>query len=133
MIVERDIVRALRRKAAARRAWRASRAIDHRRQRLDVERDRFGRILGLRDRLGDHAGDRIADEAHLVGRQRRARRVLDRRAVAALERQIAFEPAIGRRDPRRYRRPSTPGIALAAAVSMPRMMPWASRLRTITA
>ena len=51
--------------------------------------------LALRDGFRDHAGDRIADETHFVGGQRRARRVFDRRAVAALERQIAFQPAIG--------------------------------------
>ena len=85
---------ALRHRAAARRACAASRALDHRGQRLDVERHRFGGVLGLRDGFRHHAGDRIADEAHLVGRQRRARRIADRRAVAALERQIAFEPAI---------------------------------------
>ena len=68
---------------------------DHGGQGLDVERDRFGGVLRLRDGFGDDAGDRIADEAHLVGAQRRARHIFDRRAVAALERQRTFEPAIG--------------------------------------
>ena len=93
VIVERDIARHVipdLRRAGLRRLARA----DHRGQRLDVERDRFGGVLGLRDRLRDHAGDRIADEAHFVAGERRPRRIADRRAVAALERQVAFEPAI---------------------------------------
>ena len=94
VIVERDIVRHVipdLRRAGFRRVARGH----HRRQRLDVERDRFGRVLGLRDRLGDHAGDRVADVTHFVAGERRPRRIADRRAIAALERQIAFEPAIG--------------------------------------
>ena len=67
---------------------------EHRRQRLDVERDRLGGVLGLRNRLGDDAGDRIADKTHFVGGERRTRRVVDRRAVAVLQRKPAFEPAI---------------------------------------
>ena len=94
MVVERDVSRHLIVKQRRARLCRFARA-HHRRQRLDVERDRLGRVLGLRDGLRDHAGDRIADEAHLVARQRRPRRIADRRAVAVLERQIAFEPAIG--------------------------------------
>ena len=43
----------------------------------------------------DHADNRVTDKSHLVGRQRGPRRVFDRRAVAALERQRAFETAIG--------------------------------------
>ena len=94
VIVEREIARHVipdLRCAGFRRVARRH----HRRQRLDVERDRFGRVLGLRDRLGDHAGDRVADVTHLVAAQRRPRRIADRRAIATLERQIAFEPAIG--------------------------------------
>ena len=48
----------------------------YRRQRLDVDLDGFRRVLRLRRRLGDHAGDRVADEAHLVHRQRAPRRLL---------------------------------------------------------
>ena len=47
-----------------------------------------------RRRLGDDAGDGVADEAHLVGRQRRARRLPHRRAVPILERHDAFERAV---------------------------------------
>ena len=48
---------------------------DHRRQRLDIEDDRLERVIGLRQGFSDDAGDGIADEAHLVGRQRRPRRL----------------------------------------------------------
>ena len=41
-------------------------------QGLDIDLDGFGGILRLRQRLGDHDRDRIADEAHLVGRAARA-------------------------------------------------------------
>ena len=86
---------------------------DHRGQRLDVERHRFGGVLGLRDGFGDHAGDRIADVTHLVAGERRPRRIADRRAVAALERQVAFEPAIAGKIGG-GETASTPGMALAA-------------------
>ena len=66
-------------------------------QRLDLDLDRFGRILRLRRRFGDHHRERIADEAHLVGRQRGALRLLHLGAVAVLERHDAFERAIGRK------------------------------------
>ena len=93
VIIERDIARHVVEDQRRARLHRLAR-IDHRGQRLDVERHRFGGILGLRDGLRDHAGDRIADEAHLVAGERRPRRVADRRAVAVLERQVALEPAI---------------------------------------
>ncbi len=67
----------------------------HRGQRLDIERYRFGGVFGLRDGLGHHIGDRIADEANFVGGERVTRRHFQRLAVAALERKRAFEPAIG--------------------------------------
>ena len=83
----------------------------HDRQRLDVDLDRLGGVLGLQQRLGDHAGDRIADEAHLVGRQRRPRRLLQVGAVPALERQRRLQRAVvpsGRRRCRRRARPASP-------------------------
>ena len=93
VIVERDIARHVipeLRRAGLGRFARAH----YRGQRRDVEGDRFGGVLGLRNCRCDHAGDRIADIAHLVAGERRPRRIADRRAVAALERQVAFEPAI---------------------------------------
>ena len=46
----------------------------HRRQRFDIEFDRLGGVLALVDGFRDDAGDRIADEPHLVGRKRIAHR-----------------------------------------------------------
>ena len=63
-------------------------------ERIDVDLDRFGGVLRGKDGLGDDAGDRIADIAHLVFRQRAAPRLFHRRAVAAFERHIAFERAV---------------------------------------
>ena len=68
---------------------------DHGRQRIDIDLDRLGGVLRLQQRLRDHKRDGIADEAHLVGRQRRSRRPLHGRAVAVVERDDAFERAIG--------------------------------------
>ena len=65
VIVERDVARHVvveeRRAVAHRLVGR-----DHRGKRLDVDLDRFGRVLGGQHRLGDDAGDRVADIAHLV-------------------------------------------------------------------
>ena len=41
-------------------------AVCDRRQRLDVERDQFERVLGQRLGVGDDDGDRLADVAHFV-------------------------------------------------------------------
>ena len=96
VIIERDIVRCLlieHRRARPRGRFR----IGDGRQRIDVDLDRLGRVLGLQQRLRHHEGDRIADKAHLVGRQRMARRLLHRRAVAIVERYDAFERAVAGR------------------------------------
>ena len=45
--------------------------VDHRRQRLVVDLDQLGGVARLRQRLGDHEGDAVADEAHLVGNEQR--------------------------------------------------------------
>jgi hypothetical protein len=63
-------------------------------QRLDIDGDRFGGVLGLQHGLGDDVGDRIADVAHLAHRQRLAQRLLHGRAVAVVERHDAFERAV---------------------------------------
>ena len=93
MIIERDIVGdvvvKLRRAGFCR-----FRGIGHGRQRLDVEFDGFRRVARLRQRFRDHEGDGIADEADLVGRQRRAVGLQQRRAVAALQRQAAGEGVV---------------------------------------
>ncbi len=56
--------------------------------------DRLRAIAGLRQRLGHDEGDGVADEADLVGRQRLAVGLEQRRAVAALQRQAAGEGAV---------------------------------------
>ena len=93
VIIERDVARALvmeERRAGARGLLRP----DHRGQRIDIELDRLGGVLRLQQRLGHDEGDRIADEAHLVGGQRRPRRLVHRGAVAVVERHDAFERAV---------------------------------------
>jgi hypothetical protein len=66
----------------------------HRRQRHDIELDGFGGVARLRRRLGDDEGDGVADEAHLVEGEREPQRLVHRRAVAVLERDIALERAV---------------------------------------
>ncbi len=66
----------------------------YRRQMIDVDRDGFGGVLGLHRGLRDDAGHRIADEAHLVGGERRARRLEHRRTVTVVERHHAFQGAV---------------------------------------
>ncbi len=63
-------------------------------QRLDVELDRFGGVLGLQQGLGHHDRRRVADIADFVGRERMAGRLLHLAAVAVLERHDALERAI---------------------------------------
>ena len=54
--------------------------IDHRRHRLPLDRDGFGGVARLLDRIGDDERDRVADVAHFlagedfVGRRRDGRR-----------------------------------------------------------
>ncbi len=40
--------------------------INHRRERLVIDLDELGCVAGLRERLGNHKGDAIADETYLV-------------------------------------------------------------------
>ena len=58
--------------------------VDYRRQRLPVDRDRLGRVLGLLDRVGDHESDGVAHVAHRVGRQHRIGRHIEMRLVRRL-------------------------------------------------
>src|SRR5215831_4350103 len=67
---------------------------DHRGQGIDLDLDGFRSIFCLEQRLRHNEGDRVADEAHLVGRQGRPRRLLHGGAVAVLERHDAFERAV---------------------------------------
>ena len=68
VIVERDVAGRFvvdQRRAGSRGVLRPH----DRGQRIDVDLDRLGGVLGLQRRLGDDEGDGIADEAHLVGRR----------------------------------------------------------------
>ena len=81
-----------------RRALRLGR-IGHRRQHLVVDLDLLGGVLGLRQRLGHHHRDRIADIAGLARRDRRMRRHLHRRAVLGMDHPAADQIAdlVGRK------------------------------------
>ena len=63
------------------------------RQLLVVDDDRLGRVLGLRQRLGDDDGDVVADVAHLALGQRRVRARLHRRAVLGMDHPAADQAA----------------------------------------
>ena len=63
-----------------RRRLRRLLEIDQRRQRLVVDRNELGGVARLRLGLGDDEGDAVADAAHAVGEQHRAR---GRKALAA--------------------------------------------------
>ncbi len=63
-----------------RAALERRRAVGDRGQRLEVDVDQRGRVLGDVAAVGDHQRDRLADEAHLVlGEAIRHQRLLDRR------------------------------------------------------
>ncbi len=55
--------------------------IDHGGERLVIDNDFLGGVLRLRQRIGDHDGDRVADIIGLAGGERGVRRHLHRRAV----------------------------------------------------
>ena len=67
--------------------------IGHRGQHLVVDADLLGGVLGLRQRLGDDDGDRIADMVGLAVRERRVRRHLHLRAVLGRDHPAADEIA----------------------------------------
>ena len=67
--------------------------IGHRGQRLVVDADLLGGVLGLRQRFGDHDGDRITDMVGLPVRERRVRRHLHLRAVLGRNHPAANEIA----------------------------------------
>ena len=95
VVIERDVTRHIVIEQRGVRAHRLVRPGDGG-QLIDVELDRLGRVFRLQHGFRHHAGDRIADEAHFVGRKRRPQRLAHRRAVAIVERHDAFERAVGR-------------------------------------
>ena len=62
--------------------------IGHRRQRLVIDDDALGGVLGRGNALGNHEGDRGADVTHPIGRQHMMRRDRDRGAVAVVQHDI---------------------------------------------
>ncbi len=93
MKVERDIARhVVINKLSAVSGSRFRRGDDG--QGVDVDRNRLGGVLGLRHGLRDHAGDRVADIAHLADGQHLAARFAQWRAVAIGQSDNAFERAI---------------------------------------
>ena len=108
-------------------------AIRHRRQRLDVEADRVERVFGQRRAVGHHHGDRLADVAHLVAGDHRllirlelGQQLLphgDDRDFAQVLAAMSFAVMTAR----------TPGRFNAADVSIERMRPCATELRSNTA
>ena len=56
--------------------------VDNRRQVRNLDRHRFGDVFGLRGRRRDDGGDRLAGEAHHVGRQDR---LLDRLIIELVQ------------------------------------------------
>ena len=103
-----------------------SAVVDDGRQRLVVDLDELGRVLGEVAVVGDDQRDRVADEAHLVLGQRRTRRLRtprpDRRVPLLLRRRGLRSAAVNTA--------RTPGAASAADVSMPRIAARANGLRT---
>ena len=69
------------------------RRIGHRRQHFVIDLDLLGGVLGLRQGLGNHHGDGIADVAGLRLRQRRMRRHLHRAAVLGMDHPAADQIA----------------------------------------
>ena len=67
--------------------------IDDRRLLDIVDLDLVGRLARLLEGLGDDDRDRVADMAHMVGRERRVRRLGHRRAVFRMDLPAAGQPA----------------------------------------
>ena len=65
-------------------------------QRLPIDTDRFGRVLGMLELVGNHEGDGIAHMADFIERQHRIGRNRDRRlGDQALARQVAELGGVG--------------------------------------
>ena len=72
------------------------RGTDRMGQRLPVDTDGLGRVLGMRERIGNHEGDGIADMADFIEREHRIGRNRDRRlGDQALARQVAEPGGVG--------------------------------------
>ena len=80
-------------------------AIGHRRQRLDVDRDRLQRVLGERRAVGHHDRDRLADVAHLADGDDRLLVALELGQRLLPQRNVRHVADIGRRDHGVHARP----------------------------
>ena len=67
--------------------------VDDGRQRLVVDLDQFGGVARLRERLGHHEGDAVADEADLVGIEHRLERAVALGRAEILRHQVGGEAA----------------------------------------
>ena len=65
----------------------------HRRQRLVVDLDHFGRVARLRERFGDDEGDAVTHEARLVGLQKLLMNAVTLRRAEILRHHGGREPA----------------------------------------
>ena len=65
----------------------------HRRQRLVVDLDHFGRIAGLRERFGDNKGNTVTHEARFVGLQQLLMNAVTFRCAEILRHHGGREPA----------------------------------------
>ena len=102
------------------------------RQLLVVDHDGFGRVLGLVLGLGDHDRDRLADEAHRCPAPSPAMRPsssASRPWSVIAQPQIRL-PILSSTISAPVSTPTTPGIFIAADVSMLLTLAWACGLRT---
>ena len=110
------------------------RGVGDRVQGLVVDLDQLGRVAGLGPGLGDHEGHVVADIAGLVGDQDRVlgHRRLRRRRGSPSARSREWSCCRPPRGRRAVSTASTPGAALAAAVSTPLTFACAWGERTTT-
>ena len=67
--------------------------VDHGRERLVVDLDQLGGVARLRERLGHHESDAVADEAHLVGDEHGLERAVALGGAEILRHQVGGEGA----------------------------------------
>ena len=101
--------------------------VDDGRQRLPVDLDRLERVDRLLGRLGDDRGDALAGPLDAVGREDPGRVDVVLDPVEPPAGQAIGSGLYGMSAP--VRTATTPGIALAAEVSIERMLAWAYGLR----
>ena len=98
--------------------------VDHRGERIDVGPDHLRGVLALLERLGEHDGDRLADEAHPAVGERRPDEVGMHRDEAVVGRDAEVSAV---------RMATTPGMPTASSTWIAASTPWATSERTNTA